>query len=167
MQTPERIPLAADFMRTQVHTIHPDMPLDEIVKFLLKHEISNAPVVIPQAGRSRLVGFISERDCLAGLTNESFFGSPAPKQTATTLMRKHPVCVAPETELFALASIFISHDYRHLPVTRDDELLGIISRRDILRALEKHYCSVLNKHTSEHFPPDAHLLMNHRFLLSR
>jgi len=167
MLPPEKVPFAEDVMQTKVHTIHPDMPLDEIIMFLLKHEISNAPVVIPQAGRPRLVGFISERDCLAGLANESFFGSPAPKQTAATLMRKHPICVAPETELFALASIFISHDYRHLPVTRDDELLGIISRRDILRAVEKHYCSVVSKYTSEHFPPDAHLLMNHRFLVSR
>jgi CBS domain-containing protein len=168
MPTSEEIPLAADFMCTKVHTICPEMPLDEIIQFLLKHEISNAPVVEHQTGgHPRLVGFISERDCLSGLTQESFFGSPAPKQTASTLMRKHPICVAPETELFALASIFISHDYRHLPVTRGDELLGIISRRDVLQAAEKHYRRVAGKSTAEHFPPDPHLIMNHRFLVSR
>jgi hypothetical protein len=77
MFTAEKIPLASDFMRTKVHTISPEMPLDEIIQFLLKHEISNAPVVERQAeGHPRLVGFISERDCLSGLTQESFFGSP-------------------------------------------------------------------------------------------
>ncbi len=167
MQTTERIPIASDFMRTSLHTVNPDMPLGEIIKFLLNHGISNAPVVVTDDGRRRLVGFISERDCLAGLSNESFFGSPAPNQTAATLMRKHPVCVSPETELFALASIFISHDYRHLPVTKDDELVGMISRRDILTALEKYYRKVVNKQTLDHFPPDLHLLMNHRFLVSR
>ncbi len=163
----QKIPTAVDFMRADVRTISADMSLADITKFLLKHEISNAPVVETKEGRTRLVGFISERDCLAGLTNESFFGSPAPNQTAATLMRRHPICVAPETDLFALASILITHGYRHLPVTKDDELLGIVSRRDILRAVEQHYRNLVTQTTHERFPPDVHQLMNHRFLVSR
>jgi CBS domain-containing protein len=163
----KEMPVASDFMRANVYTISADMPLGDITSFLLKHEISNAPVVETVAGIQRLVGFVSERDCLAGLTNESFFGSPAPKQTAATLMRRHPICVAPETDLFALASIFISHGYRHLPVTKGDQLLGIVSRRDVLRAVEKYYRQLINQSTHEHFPPDVHLLINHRFLVSR
>ncbi|MCA9159671.1 MAG: CBS domain-containing protein [Planctomycetales bacterium] len=163
----EKIPIASDFMRSNVHTISADMPLAEIITFLLMHEISNAPVVEAREGCQRLVGFISERDCLAGLTNESFFGSPAPMQTAGTLMRRHPICVAPETDLFALASIFVSHGYRHLPVTSGDELLGIVSRRDILRAVEKYYRKFVSQNSRERFPPDLHQLMNHRFLVSR
>lgn len=167
MNRPQKIPCASDFMQAHVHTIGPDMSLDDVSSFLLKHEISNAPVVESKQGRQRLIGFISERDCLAGLTNESFFGSPAPKQTAGTLMRRHPVCVAPETDLFALASIFESHDYRHLPVTQDDYLLGIVSRRDVLRAVDKYYRELVRQNTSERFPPDLHELINHRFLVSR
>ncbi len=167
MNSTENIPCASDFMRVQVHTINADMSLDDVTSYLLKHEISNAPVVENRGGRQRLIGFISERDCLVGLTNESFFGSPAPKQTAGTLMRRHPVCVAPETDLFALASIFESHDYRHLPVTQDDYLLGIVSRRDVLRAVDKYYQLLVRQNSRERFPPDVHELINHRFLVSR
>lgn len=163
----EDLPVASDFMRTNVHTIHSEMPLADITNFLLKHEISNAPVVETTQGFQKLIGFVSERDCLAGLTNESFFGAPAPQQTAATLMRRHPICVGPETDLFALASIFISHGYRHLPVTEGDQLLGIVSRRDILRAVEKYYRQLVSQSAQEHFPPDLHLLINHRFLASR
>ena len=163
----EVIPCALDVMSTKVHTIGSDMPLADITAFLLKHCISNAPVVDIDAGHKRLIGFISERDCLAGLTNESFFGSPAPKQTAATLMRKHPVCVAQETDLFALASILVSHGFRHLPVTRDGELLGVVSRRDILRAVEEYYRNLVLQTNLQHAPIDVHEVMNHRFLVSR
>ena len=82
-------------------------------------------------------------------------------------MRRHPVCVAPETDLFALASIFESHDYRHLPVTQDDYLLGIVIRRDVLRAVDKYYQLLVRQNSRERFPPDVHELINHRFLVSR
>jgi CBS domain len=93
-------PQAKDFMQRHVHSVTPDVPLAEIVALLLKHEISNVPVVQTEKGRSILVGFISERDCLEHLSNEAFYGSPMPPQTAGTVMRKHPVCVGPDTELF-------------------------------------------------------------------
>lgn len=162
----ENPPVASDFMNRRVHVVGPDMTLREVTQFLLKHEVSNAPVVDQRDGNRRLVGFISERDCLAGLSNESFFGNPAPAQTAETLMRKHPMCVSPDTDLFALASIFVSHGYRHLPVTNDQELLGIVSRRDILQALDSYYSKYVDESTRDRFPPDLKQLMYHRFLVS-
>lgn len=118
--TTTRSPQAMDFMNRHVQTVAPDMPLAEVVAFLLKHEISSVPVVEHEGHQLRLVGFISERDCLEHLSNEAFYGSPMPPQTAGTIMRRHPVCVAPETELFTLVSIFVHHGYRHLPVVEDD-----------------------------------------------
>ncbi len=159
-------PHARDFMKTHVQTVVPDMSLDQVVHFLLNHKVSNAPVVEVVDGRKRLVGFISERDCLAVLSDESFFGSPSPPQTAGTIMRKHPICVSADTELFALASIFVHHGYRHLPVTEGDTLLGIVSRRDILRALNEFYGQTYRESVRHRFRPDAKQLIHHRFLVS-
>jgi CBS domain-containing protein len=159
-------PQARDLMNHHVRTVAPDMPLAEVVSVLLQHGISSVPVVEREGDRSRLVGFISERDCLEHLSNEAFYGSPMPPQTAGTVMRKHPVCVAPDTELFTLVSIFVHHGYRHLPVVEDGHLLGLVSRRDILKALESYYSGATREHDREHFPPNPKEIMHHRFLMS-
>lgn len=162
----ESPPKASDFMQTDVQTVTAEMTLDEVVQHLLKHGLSNAPVVVRERidGPQRLIGFISERDCLSALAQESFFGSPAPQQTARTVMRGSPACVTPETDLFAVAAIFINHHYRHLPVTENGHLLGMVSRRDVLRAVDDYYRKYGNAKLKERFHPDTHLLMYHRFM---
>jgi CBS-domain-containing membrane protein len=124
-------------------------------------------VIEQQADRKILVGFVSERDCLEFLANESFFGSPSLPQTAATIMRRHPVCVQPDTELFTLASIFVSHGYRHLPVVENGELLGIVSRRDILKAMDNYCRKRLQKKDRQRHLPDYSDVMQQRFIVSR
>lgn len=153
-------------MNRHVHTVRADMPLGDVVRFLVEHKISNAPVIDPERKGQHLVGFVSERDCLEILSNEEFYGSPAPPHRAETMMRKHPICVAADTDIFALASIFVNHGYRHLPVTEDSQLLGIVSRRDILRALDKHYQQYCADNTKRRTPVDLMQLVNHRFRVS-
>lgn len=166
MSESKAAPCAADFMTLQVHFVTPEMSLGDVVQFLLQHKISNAPVVDQQNGKKLLVGFISEQDCLVFLSNEAFFGSPAPPQTAQTIMRMHPVCVAPDTELFTLASIFASHGYRHVPVVENGELVGVVSRRDIMKAMDAHYRNSTKQRDEQRFPPDLGQIINHRFVVS-
>lgn len=163
----EAVPRAKDFMTGHVHFIMPNMSLKEIIEFLEKHEISNTPVIEDQGGRKILVGFVSERDCLEYLANETFFGSPSAPQTAATIMRRHPVCVEPETELFTLASIFVNHGYRHLPVVENGELSGIVSRRDILKAMNGYYQKTLQSKDRERRLSDYSDVMQRRFIVSR
>lgn len=124
-------PTAARYMTTKVQTVSPDTSLRELVAFIASHGISSAPVVDEE---KRLLGFISERDCLAAIANESFFGSSV-TQIARDIMRRHPTTVSPDIDLSVLASMFVHRGYRHLPVTHDDKLVGIVSRSDVLRAV--------------------------------
>ncbi len=164
MPTPE----AQDFMTRKIHTVTPDMSLDEAVGFLKRHKVSNAPVVETDGeGHRILVGFLSEGDCLEHLSNEVFYGSPAPQQTVRTMMKRHPVCVEPDMDIFTLASIFVNHRYRHLPVAENGRLLGIVSRRDVLHALNAHYKAAFKDRKSKKFPPNLQELVNHRFILKR
>lgn len=162
-----RTPSAADFMTEHVCTATPDMSLSAVIELLLEHGTSNTPVIEWRNDRRYLAGFISERDCLAALSDELFFGSPSPVQTAATVMRRHPVCVAPGTDLFALASIFAVHGYRHLPVVESDVLLGMVSRRDVLRAMDAFYREVLAATEHDRRPADLSQIVNQRFILSR
>lgn len=166
MTKPTPTPVAKDFMTTQVQCIAPDMPLAEIIEFLERHKVSNAPVVEERDHRKLLVGFVSERDCLEFLSNESFYGSPAPPQTAATIMRRDPVCVRGDTEMFSLASIFVSHGYRHLPVVEDGELLGIVSRRDVLKAMAEHYRKSSEARDRERHPAELGEMMRTRLIVT-
>ncbi len=153
-------------MNSHVQTIGPEMQLGEIVTFLLKHGLSNAPVVERHGADGGLLGFVSEADCLEHLSNELFYGNPSPSQTAETIMKKHPTCVSPETDIFALTSIFTSHRYRHLPVVEGQKLVGIISRRDILKSLDQYYRDWSRNRDRQRFPIDVHKIMNHRFIVA-
>lgn len=144
-----RTPTAKDFMSAEVQSVSPDLTLNDVVQFLLKKALSNTSVVKDSAEGPQLLGFISERDCLAALSNESFFGSPAPRQTAATIMRTHPVCVSPDAELFELAAIFVNHGFRHLPVTTGETLVGIVSRRDVLQAVDDFYNQTIQETTQQ------------------
>lgn len=160
-------PTAREIMTGYVHCIAPEMQLQEVVSFLLKHKISNAPVVHQEGNHRQLLGFVSEADCLEFLANEMFYGNPSPAQTASTIMKKHPTCVGPDADIFALTSVFMSHGYRHLPVVdTDHNLLGMISRRDILKSLDDFYREWIRESDRERFPVDVHKIMNHRFIMT-
>lgn len=165
MTDSNRLPRAVDFMNRDVRTVKPDDSLEDVTNFLVSHKLSNAPVVEEgKDGKRKLVGFLSEQDCLEHLSNELFHGRTQQARTARIMMKTHPICVAPDTDLFALASIFVSHGYRHLPVVENDQLLGIVSRRDILRAIDAYYRECVIRNDLEHFPPDYSQVTNLHFL---
>lgn len=158
-------PTAADCMTKHVHSVTPDLSLAEVTEFLRKHHVSSTPVIEQGAtGGPRLVGFISQADCLEHLSNEIFFGNPAVSQTVKTMMKRHPVCVTSDTDLFSLASIFVTHQYRHLPVVDNERLVGMVSRCDVLEELDRFYRERIEDTSFERFPPDLHEVANLRFV---
>ncbi len=97
----------------------------DAIEELLKHKISGAPVVDSDG---KLVGIVSEYQLLAVIYDEEFKNQPIKE-----LMTKEVLTVEEETLLTEIANLFIVHRIRRLPVLRDGELVGQISRRDIIR----------------------------------
>lgn len=166
MTGPARAPTAGDFMNREVHCLSAETSLTGAIEFLQRYGISSAPVVETRDGKRVLLGYVSERDCLQYLISAFYFAAPAPDHTAFTIMKRHPLCVGPDTDPFALASIFIHHGYRHIPVVEDGALLGIVSRRDILKALNAYFQSAERERDHLHHPPDFGEIVNHRFFVS-
>ena len=168
MSDKEPIPRAEDLMNRKVKSVPPDMPLQALIDFLLKHEVSCAPVVQEGDESKHLVGFVSEADALDRISNSIFYGMPRPPETVETCMKRHPVTVSPEIDAFTLASLFVNHGYRHLPVIDEShQLLGLVSRRDILKAIHQFLQAKSAEYESEHFRPDLKKIINHRFIVSR
>lgn len=160
-------PVAAELMSSAVHYVDADMHLDEIVTFLLQHHLKSVPVISTEDGKRRLLGFITDADCLEHLSNELFYGSPSPIQTARTIMQRHPVCASPDTDVFTLTSVFISHKQLQLPVVEGPYFVGLVDRLDVLRAVDRYYQKWVRSNTQERFPVDVHEIMNHRFINQR
>ena len=126
MKTELDIPNAGDLMNRSVQTVSAEMSLSDLIDFLLKHQISNAPVVENRDSKKLLIGFVSESDALDHLSNEMFYGLPVPQQTVETCMKRHPIAITKDVDVFAIASLLVAHGYRHVPVVDDNmALVGI------------------------------------------
>jgi YD repeat-containing protein len=120
------MPTARNTMRTDLVTVRPEATLEEAVRILLENRISGLPVTDADG---RLVGVISEFALLA-----ISYDSASRTQSVREHMTQDVISVAPDTPLRQLADTFILHRIRRLPVTDQGRLVGMVSRRELLRA---------------------------------
>jgi len=123
---------AEDCMTRMLVTAGPDMDAHEAINLLLKHEISGMPVV-DETGK--LVGILSEKDCIEPLLDAEYH--ELPPALVRDLMSTELTTVTPDTDVLKVADLFVNSGLRRLPVLDKDHLVGQISRRDVLRAIEK------------------------------
>jgi len=126
--------LVKDHMATQVVTLHPDMEILRAAHVLISCDVSGAPV-LDQHGR--LIGVLSERDCMKVALHAGYHGEPGGQ--VRDYMSANPVSVNPDDTILDLAERFIKDSYRRYPVVDGGRLVGIISRRDVMRAMANHY----------------------------
>ncbi len=127
----ERIPRAKDFMIKDVITFHPDTDVYEAIHILLERKISGTPIVQDD----KIVGVLSEKDCLRILANGKFHELPG--GSVSNYMSTPVHTIHPDADIFAVADIFLKNHFRRVPVVKDGKLVGQISRRDILRAIQE------------------------------
>lgn len=122
---------AEDCMVREVVTVRPDTDAYDAIALLLKHRISGMPVV-DESGK--LVGILSEIDCLETLIDSRYHNMPT--ALVKDLMSRDLQTVSPDTDILKIAELFLHERYRRLPVLDKGRLVGQVSRRDVLRALE-------------------------------
>ena len=144
---------ARDIMTSKVVTIGPDADIATIAQLLIDKNISGVPVV-DAAGK--LAGMVSEGDLLkqAGLAGESrrswwlrLVSTPeqdakdfdkAHGHTAADIMTTDVVTIAENTVTTTIARLLEENRIKRVPVMRDGELVGIVSRGNLLQALAGH-----------------------------
>lgn len=124
--------LVKDYMVGDHLAFKSDTNLLKAVHTLLKHGLSGAPVV---DDNSRLIGFLSEKDCLKAALDASYFRRE--EGTVQDFMSRDVTSISGDASLIDAIQLFLSKHYRCLPVCEGSRLVGQISRRDILRGLEK------------------------------
>jgi CBS domain-containing protein len=141
---------AHQIMTTNVVTVRPDTSIVEAAKLMLEHHISGLPMLDKD---EKLIGIASEGDFLrrseigtqrrrprwlqfligSGREASEFVRQSGRK--VEDIMTHDPVTVSESTALEELVSLMEKHDVKRLPVMRGAQLVGIVTRANLLRAV--------------------------------
>ena len=121
-----------NYMACDLVTFTPDTNVLSAIRTLLKHNISGAPVV-DETGW--IVGILSEYDCLKPNLEASYHNDMG--NLVKDIMSSKIKTIDANASLTQAAEFFIKHDLRRLPVVENKKLIGQISRRDVLRAINE------------------------------
>ncbi|GAU69269.1 hypothetical protein SSP35_11_00880 [Streptomyces sp. NBRC 110611] len=136
-------------MTRDVVRVRPDMPFKEIVRTLAENDVTAVPVV---DATGHPMGVVSEADLLrksadqgdpSGLTPiphlEAWERAKAEGARAEELMSAPAVCARADWNVVEAARLMEVQNVKRLPVVDEtDKLVGIVSRRDLLRIFLRH-----------------------------
>ncbi len=143
---------ARDIMSTNLVTISPEATIENAARLMADENISGIPVI---NNEGEMVGMISEGDLLGKHKQISppayieflggiFFTESQDKyfedikrHVAThvkDLMTEKVISINPDTPLEEIATIMFENKIKRLPVLEDGELVGIVSRADVVKA---------------------------------
>lgn len=124
-----------DYMATNLISFSPETQLFDAIRALQEYGISGAPVVDAEG---RLLGMLSELDCLKAILTQTYheeeMGSGG---HVADYMTPRVDTVPYDADLTEVSRRFMELGRRRLPVVHLGKLVGQISRRDVLRAVEE------------------------------
>lgn len=139
-----------EIMTKDVITVSPKTPIHEAAELMIDHGVSGLPVV-DDAGS--VVGIVSEGDLILREKPRErapwwrlFFGDAerlareyqkAHGMTVGEVMTRSLIAVSPDFPIESAALILDQHRIRRVPVVAEGQLLGILSRGDLIKALAK------------------------------
>ncbi len=119
---------AEDIMEQSVLAATPRASLRDVASQLVTNEISGMPVA---ADDGRVIGVFTEADIVRALLE----GKRLENLTASDVMTGPPITVDQNASLEDVMKSLEDNRIVRVPVTNDNALIGIISRRDIIKAI--------------------------------
>jgi CBS domain-containing protein len=144
---------ARDVMTDAVVSVRRDTPASQVARLLLDKGISAVPVIDSDGSP---IGMVSEGDLIGRdeaaresrrdwwlellaegetLSAEFLANLRSPERIAGDVMSAPVVTVGEDTDVGEIARLLTAHRIKRVPVVRDDRVIGIVSRADLLRAL--------------------------------
>jgi CBS domain-containing protein len=113
---------------TLVHTALPSTTVAEIARQLSTHRIGSV-LIVDEA--EPVVGVVSERDLVRAMADH---GPLALEMEARQIMTHDVVTCDPDASIEEVMAMMTRGRFRHLPVMRHGELLGLVSIGDVVKA---------------------------------
>lgn len=107
--------------------VGPDVTLDAIAKSMIDSGTDCVAVVDDR----RLIGVVTDKDVVWAVAD----GAEMEAETAREWMTETPDTFSPDVDVEEAATWLLEAGYRHLPVMKDGELLGVVGMRDVLWAI--------------------------------
>jgi CBS domain-containing protein len=116
-----------DLVRPGVAAVPPEATLRDVAELLTDEQVG----LLVVSGPDGMIGVISERDIAAALAG----GADPDEVWASDVMTDQPLCIDQDDSVLFAANRMIDAGVRHLPILASGELIGMVSIRDVLRAL--------------------------------
>ncbi|MCP4642032.1 MAG: CBS domain-containing protein [bacterium] len=116
---------ARDAMTTEICSVTEDTPVLDAMRILVEHNVTGLPVVDDE---KRLRGIVSEKDMLKLLYEKHLRDEPV-----SSFMTAEPVSFQADDTLVDICECLIKENFRRVPILEEGKLVGIISRRDIIK----------------------------------
>lgn len=114
-------------MSRYVLTISPEQTLEQAAQMMIERGVGSAVVT----NNGDLKGIVTERDVLRSVAR----GLVPWNTKVSECMTADPVTVTADQEAEDAINAMISGGFRHLPVVEGSKLVGIVSLRDLSRAI--------------------------------
>lgn len=144
----------ADVMTRSVVSAYRGATFKKIAQVMVERGITAMPVI---DGDRHVIGVVSESDLLAKVDRgrrwpRRRFRAKAGARTAEELMTSPAITARPETPIASAARLLERHHIKRLPVTdAAGRLIGIVSRRDLLRVFTRSDEQIREEITEEVF----------------
>ncbi len=112
-------------MTTDIITVKRDTPISRVVEILVDNNITGLPVVNDDR---TLAGIISEKDVLSLVYDSEDYSAKV-----EDFMTKDVVSFEQNEDLIAICECLVKNDFRRVPIVADGKLVGVISRKDIIK----------------------------------
>ncbi len=122
------------YMATELISFSPDDDIIHAMRVLLDKHFSGAPV-LDDSGK--MVGMLSQKDCLGIVFNTAYHQDWGGR--VEQYMSRDVEHIEAGSSIFDAADKFLHSRFRRFPVLRDGQLVGQLSRHDILRAIDEIY----------------------------
>ncbi|MDA9882695.1 CBS domain-containing protein [Candidatus Puniceispirillum sp.] len=125
-------PFIAKLIERSCVTTHADCPLDDLIAILAERRIGTV-VVIDRY--QQVIGIVSERDIIRHLST----GGTTANTFAKNIMTSKVITVENNVTSAQLMQLITEHHIRHVPITCDGKLVGIVSIGDVVKRLLEKY----------------------------
>ena len=125
-------PFIAKLIERSCVTTHADCPLDDLIAILAERRIGTVVVVDRD---QQVIGIVSERDIIRHLST----GGTTADTLAKNIMTSKVITVENNVTSAQLMQLITEHHIRHVPITCDGKLVGIVSIGDVVKRLLEKY----------------------------
>ncbi len=116
---------AKKIMSPDVVSVSRDTDIYEAIATMVNANVTGLPVVNPDG---TLAGILSEKDVLRLLCDAADHAGKVEGYMTGDIVTFHE-----DDSLVELADCFMKHNFRRVPILRDGKIVGIVSRRDVVR----------------------------------